>query len=236
MAAKSRSALAPWFRGLSRFHQLRSPAIRAVCRLEGGQMWSVTYRELMQKYYNVVIGIHSYGPCLLPGQLPGPTRVGNYCSLAGGLQVFRRNHPLDRLSQHPFFFNAAAGLLDRDTIPAAETNPLTIGHDVWIGHNVILAPGCLSIGDSAVVASGAVVTADVPAFAIVGGVPAKLIRWRLSEELRATWGRSRWWIQPIDELAGALDSFLKPVDHDAFSRLEALHKQPALPYGRRLAE
>jgi acetyltransferase-like isoleucine patch superfamily enzyme len=212
--ARARSPLAPLFRELARLGRVRRLAIRAICRLEGGQMWSVTYRELMRKYYRVGIGMHSYGPCLLPGQVPAGTRVGNYCSLAAGIQVFRRNHPVDRISQHPFFFNAAVGLLEHDTIPGVEENPLTIGHDVWIGQNVLIAPGCRSIGDSAVVASGAVVTADVPAFAIVGGVPAKLIRWRLSEDLRAAWVRSGWWLKPVSELAKPLDAFVGPFSCD----------------------
>ena len=91
-----------WGRTIAR---IRSLTIRAICRIEGGQMWSLTYRELMQTHYGVEIGMHSYGPCLVPGYLPIGTRVGNYCSLAAGLQVFRRNHPVDRLTQHPFFFN-----------------------------------------------------------------------------------------------------------------------------------
>src|SRR5258708_39890935 len=107
------------------------------------------------------MGMHSAGPCRLRGRFPAGTRVGNYCSFAAGIQVLRRNHPVDRISQHPFFFNSSVGLLDRDTIPLVEENPLTIGHDVWTGQNVLIAPGCRSIGDSAVVASGAVVTADV---------------------------------------------------------------------------
>ena len=173
-------------------------------------MWSLTYRELMQTHYGVEIGMHSYGPCLVPGYLPPGTRVGNYCSLANGLYALRRNHPVDRLSQHPFFFNAAAGLLDCDTIPSVADNPLSIGHDVWIGHNVLIAPGCRSIGDSAIVAAGAIVTADVPSFAIVGGVPAKFLRWRISDESRKAWLLSQWWLKPVGELAGQLDSFTRP--------------------------
>lgn len=163
----------------------------------------------MWKYYRVGIGIHSYGPCLAPGRLPQGTVVGNYCSLAAGMQVLRRNHPVDRISQHPFFFNAAAELLERDTITAVAENRLTIGHDVWIGQNVLIAPGCRTIGDSAVVAAGAVVTADVPPFAIVGGIPAKLLRWRLPEEHREVWLRSEWWLQPITELARFLPAFVQ---------------------------
>ncbi|HSU55259.1 MAG TPA: CatB-related O-acetyltransferase [Candidatus Dormibacteraeota bacterium] len=180
-------------------------------------MWSITYRELINRYFGVRIGLHSYGPCLNPGLLPSGTRVGNYCSFAAGLKVFRRNHPVDRLSQHPFFFNSAVGLLNHDTIPAVEENPLTIGHDVWIGENVIIGPGCRDIGDSSVVASGAVVTSNVPAFAIVGGVPAKLIRQRLSEELRAAWLKSRWWLSPVGELTEIMEPFTKAFALSAVS-------------------
>jgi hypothetical protein len=117
---------------------------------------------------------------------------------------------MDRISQHPFFFNAAIGLLDRDTIGAIEDNPLTIGHDVWISQSVIIAPGCRSVGDSAVLASGAVVVKDVPSFAIVGGIPAKIIGWRLPEELRTEWLRSEWWQKPICDIADQYSIFTRP--------------------------
>jgi acetyltransferase-like isoleucine patch superfamily enzyme len=180
-------------------------------------MWSVTYRALMRKHYGVDIGIHSYGPGLFPGKIPAGTQVGNYCSLAAGLHVLRRNHPVDRISQHPFFFNVEAGLLDHDTIPDVVNNPLRIGHDIWIGQNVMITPGCRCIGDSAVIAAGAVVTSDVLPFAIMGGVPAKIIRWRLSEELRAEWVATQWWLNPVSELADRLDQFTTSFRPDGHS-------------------
>ena len=213
---KARSPLAHLFRAASRFGRIRSLAIRAVCQLEGGQMWSETYRELMKVHYDVEIGNYSYGPCLQPGNLPAGTRVGNYCSLADGIKVLRRNHPVDRISQHPFFFNATIGLFDSDTISSVADNPLTIGHDVWIGLGVTIAPGCMNIGNSAVIAAGAIVTKDVPPFAIVGGIPAKMIRWRISEELQFEWERSKWWLKPVNELSGQLDAFIKPFHIDSF--------------------
>ena len=177
-------------------------------------MWSTTYRSLMLEHLGVEIGLHSYGPCLWPGNLPPGTRVGNYCSLAAGVEVLRRNHPTDRLSQHPFFFNSALGLLAKDTIPAEADNPLSIGHDVWLGLGVVVAPGCTTIGDGATVAAGAVVCRDVPPLAIVGGVPAKFIRWRLPQEVHAAWFESRWWLKSADELPGPIDSFLRPFATD----------------------
>ncbi len=231
--AKARSPLAPLFRAASRFGRIRTVAIRLICRLEGGQMWSATFRELMRAHYGVEIGMHSYGPGLRPGDIPPGTRIGNYCSVAGGLVVFRRNHPTDRVSQHPFFFSAAEGLLDHDTIPLVQDNPLTIGHDVWIGEKTVIAPRCRSIGDSAVVASGAVVTSDVPAFAVVGGVPARLMRWRVPEELRAAWVQSGWWLKPVSELAEFLDAFVGPfsLDHPPQPHCLSAVKDPGLNRG-----
>lgn len=175
-------------------------------------MWSETFRQLMRAYYGVDIGLYSYGPCLWPGHLPAGTRVGNYCSLAAGLQVLRRNHPIDRLSQHPAFFNSAVGLLDHDTVPSTSANPLIIGHDVWIGQDVLVTPSCRRIGDGAVVAARSVVTRDVPPLAIVAGVPARIIRWRFAEHVRVAWLESQWWLRPLDELGDSLPQFMSPLD------------------------
>ena len=71
---------------------------------------------------------------------------------------------------HPFFYNKNSGLVEIDTI---NTGKLIIGHDAWIGSRAIILPGCKRIGIGAVVGAGAIVTKNVPDFAIVGGNPAK---------------------------------------------------------------
>jgi len=174
-------------------------------------MWSQTFRDLSREHYGVEIGLHSYGPALWPGNLPRGTRVGNYCSFADGVQVLRRNHPIDRLSQHPFFFNAAVGLLQRDNIQSTADNPLHIGHDVWIGQNVLIAPGCTRVGNCAVVAAGAVVAKEVPAFAIVGGIPARFLRWRMPEALQQIVTQTEWWLKPLPELVEFLPFFVRSL-------------------------
>ena len=100
---------------------------------------------------------------------------------------------MDRAILHPFFYNAALGLLAQDTIPQERDNPLHIGHDAWIGDRVTILSGCQSIGNGAVIAAGAVVTRDVAAYALVGGVPAKMIRMRFGPDRIAELEASQWW-------------------------------------------
>jgi len=186
---------------------------------EGGFMYSGSLRVILKKYYAVHAGPYSYGPCLSPGALPRGTSIGNYCSFAGNIRVFRRNHPVERASQHPAFYNHLLGYLSEDSIHVDEDNPLTIGNDVWIGQNVIIAPRCKTIGDGAIIAAGAIVSANVPAFAIVGGIPAKHIKWRFSEEIQRELSLLRWWDRDLDELSPLMPLFTQELTMDVLSQL-----------------
>lgn len=163
-------------------------------------MFSATLRDVLRDRYGVEIGRYSYGDILRPGLLPPGTRVGAWCSVGSGLIVRRRDHPLDRPSLHPFFYNSGLGFLERDTIPLEKDNPLTIGHDVWIGDRVTILGGCRSIGNGAVLAAGAVVTRDVEAYSVVGGVPAHRIRMRFPAEKAVRIEASRWWERSLAEI------------------------------------
>ena len=211
-------------RGLAwayRWPVLRRGVLRLVLRLEGGDMHSQTLRELLRRYHEVEAGLYSYGPPLCPGGLPPGARVGRYCSFAGQIEVFRRNHPLERVSLHPFFYNGACGLTGADTIPSNRDNPLCIGHDVWIGLRAIILPRCGRIGDGAVIGAGAVVTRDVPPFAIVAGNPGRVIGERFTPELRQRIVESRWWDQPVERLAEHLPRFVVPASLDGVESLRA---------------
>ncbi len=104
--------------------------------------------------------------------------IGNYCSISADVKfITGGNHCYSRISQYPFdtFF---LGHKDCST----SKGPIIIGDDVWIGMNAIVLSG-VTIGQGAVVAAGSVVTHDVPAYAIVGGNPAKIIKYRFSTEI-----------------------------------------------------
>jgi virginiamycin A acetyltransferase len=135
-----------------------------------------------------------------PGALPEGSTVGAYCSVGAQLIVRRRDHPVDESVLHPFFYTAALGLLEEDAIHPNVANPLKLANDVWIGDRVTILSGCNSIGNGAVVAAGAVVTRNVPAYAVVGGVPARVLKMRLDEQQRAELENSRWWEADIATL------------------------------------
>lgn len=218
----TRSALSPLLAAMYRVRRLRPLVVRAALRLEGGAFGTVTVRRLLAEHHGVEVGEYSYGPCLVPGAFPSGVSVGRYVSIAQGVSVIRRNHPSDRLSTHPAFFNRNLRFVAEDEVPF---RPLTIGHDAWIGERAIITAGCERIGIGAIVGSAAVVTRDVPDFAIVAGVPAKVLRYRFPEEVRARVLESRWWERDLRELAEHRGLFLRELsDAGAAEVLAALRE------------
>jgi virginiamycin A acetyltransferase len=127
---------------------------------------------------------------------------GRYCSISWDVKFPGPRHPLELISTGGFMLLSDADmwtmyLRDSDTAfgktPSNPQKPgASVGHDVWIGQDVSIMRG-LTIGDGAVVAAGAVVTRNVEAFAVVGGNPAKFIRWRFPEDVREELKELRWW-------------------------------------------
>ena len=203
-ARRSRSPLSRILLSLYRLRALRRICRRAALRLEGGAFHSTTLRAILREHHDVTVGPYSYGPVLSPGVLPPGTTVGAYCSVAGGLVVRRRDHPLKHPFLHPFFYNADLGFVAKDTIERDRDNPLTIGNDVWIGDRVTVLSGCRHIGNGAAIGAGAVVTRDVAPYSVVAGVPARCIRMRFDQDAIDRLERSRWWEHDIATLIGLL--------------------------------
>jgi acetyltransferase-like isoleucine patch superfamily enzyme len=137
--------------------------------------------------------------------------VGNFCSIGQHVRVGLSPHP-SRIfvSTYPAFYsndnegcpkNFREDKIFDDSVPKTE-----IASDVWIGFNVII-PGGITIGTGAIVAAGSVVVKDIPPFAVVGGNPAQIIRYRFSEEQISLLQESKWWDWPIEKIHQHLDDF-----------------------------
>lgn len=133
-------------------------------------------------------------------------KIGRYCSIADYVRVVVGNHPTEIfVSTHPAFFSTKkqVGLTYvseekyKEKSYADDGYYVVIGNDVWIGSRVTILNG-VTIGDGAIVASGAVVVNDVEPYSIVGGVPAKKIRNRFSDEQISALKQIKWWEKPKD--------------------------------------
>jgi acetyltransferase-like isoleucine patch superfamily enzyme len=179
----------------------RRALARLIRHLEGGEMRSATLRRIMRQCHGIDIGAHSYG-CFDPIRFPAGTRIARYVSVGPGVSVYRRNHPLDRLSLHPYFYNPRHGATNAADVASV---PLVIEADAWLGAHAIILPGCQRIGRGAVVAAGAVVTRDVPDYAVVAGNPARVLRSRFDAAAATAADRSAWWQAAPESVARRFD-------------------------------
>nr|WP_240839058.1 CatB-related O-acetyltransferase [Macrococcus sp. PK] len=137
-------------------------------------------------------------------QLPINTIVGRYCSIANNVQRMGVNHPLDQFTTSSLTYQTRGAAIlhyerqhdiafKRGNIHKAEEKPIVIGNDVWIGQDVLFSSKGVTVNDGAVIAAGSVVTKDVPPYAIVGGNPAKIIRFRFPPEIIQKLLNLKWW-------------------------------------------
>ena len=183
-------------------------------------------------YNGCKVGRYTYGYEYFLSDYPLAIEIGRFCSINRTARIWN-NHPMDFVTTHPILdyplfyswdkhlkrkkliqkygkYTDNAGT-DREGSILRKNPPVLIGNDVWIGANVSILPGVTS-GDGAVLAAGAVVTKDVDAYAIVGGVPATTIRYRFSKEEREQFLKIRWWDWPIDKIEENIELFYQPQE------------------------
>ncbi len=131
-------------------------------------------------------------------------KIGKFCSIACGARFLfnSANHTMNSLSTYPFPIFFEEWGLDVKDITSAWDNKgdIVIGNDVWIGYEAVIMAG-VTIGDGAIIGARAVVTKDVPPYTIVGGVPAKQIRKRFSDETISELLNLKWWDWPIEKIS-----------------------------------
>lgn len=181
------------------------------------------------------IGAFSYA---VSGYMAGVT-IGRYCSFGESIQIGRQNHPVDWVSTSPYFYLPSSNVcgVGEDLLselgcntarvyhkPSTSLVRTEIGNDVWIGHGAMIKAG-VSIGSGAIVAAGSVVVKDVEPYSIVGGNPARHIRFRIPERLIGRFLDVSWWRFTPKQLMG-VDMSLPEL---AIDQLEALAKDES-PY------
>ena len=155
----------------------------------------------------------SYGPLL---ESEFVESIGRFCSFAVGTAAVW-NHPLDMVVNHDFSYSN-----QHMPVPPHTTalkfryedfnKKFVIGSDVWLGRNVILTNG-VRIGNGVRAAAGAVITKDVPDYAVVAGVPAKVIKYRFTAEQIRMLNEIAWWDWPVEKIQACYDDF---IDIDLF--------------------
>ncbi|BDF34034.1 acetyltransferase [Lachnospiraceae bacterium] len=135
--------------------------------------------------------------------------IGKFCSIACGARFLfnSANHSMHSLSTYPFpLFYEEWGLERRDVARSWDNKgDIIVGNDVWIGYEAVILAG-ITIGDGAIIGARSLVTKDVPPYTIVGGVPARPIRKRFSEETIHDLSEIKWWDWPKEKIAAKMNA------------------------------
>lgn len=135
-------------------------------------------------------------------------KIGKYCQIAHNVEIINSSHFADRISTYPFYSEKLSFLYDKKNDSDKMITKTEVGNDVWICAHVTII-GNVKIGDGAIIAAGAVVTKDVEPYSMVGGVPAKLIRRRFSEQSIRYLSELKWWNREDEEIKKNIEFLTK---------------------------
>ena len=149
-------------------------------------------------------------------------KVGKYSSISWGVTIGGADHDYGRVTTHSFLYSDHDHLRPEES-PAYDrfAGACDVGSDVWIAANATIVRG-ITVGDGAVVAANAVVTKDVPPYAVVAGVPARILRLRFDESAIQRLLKIRWWDFPDALIRENFDLFKSKPDAEVLGKLEAI--------------
>ncbi|HGD3650807.1 TPA: CatB-related O-acetyltransferase [Streptococcus agalactiae] len=145
--------------------------------------------------YGFSVGKYTYGYQQFFYEGVNLKEIGAFCSIAQNVTITGMNHPTDHITTNPFIYYKSRGFINEDRadlIDEKKNGKVIIGNDVWIGTNVTILPS-VTIGNGAIIGAGSVITKDIPDYAVVAGKPAKIIKYRFSEEEITLLNASQWW-------------------------------------------
>lgn len=162
---------------------------------------------------NLSMGNFSYcaSDCILQN-----AEIGKFCAIGPSVKIGLGFHPTHLASIHPSFYSNEKQVEVTFTKEKLfqDRKKTIIGNDVWIGAGVIIMDG-VKIGNGAVIGAGAVVVKNVKDYEIVGGIPAKTIRFRFSEQKISELLKSRWWDWSIEKISKNTNSFFSTIDFNS---------------------
>jgi acetyltransferase-like isoleucine patch superfamily enzyme len=203
-------------------------------RLSKSQYFNLSYVSLISAYSKVSTKAKCHGPYriieseiddytyIAEGSMVFLTSIGKFCSIGPNFLSGYGIHPLNGISTHPMFYSTLKqnGMTLSKVDKVVERKKIKIGNDVFIGANVTILDG-VTIGDGAVIGAGAVVTSDIEPYSVVGGVPAKLIKYRFSSDIINHLLKIEWWnwederLKEVEEMFWDVNLFVKKYSNNA---------------------
>jgi virginiamycin A acetyltransferase len=201
--------------------RFRSMILRIIRKIEGDLFLGKTSSRIYRECHDIEMG---YGVISFTDlrNISRGTTIGNYSTISENTKIFNANHPYKCFTTHALLYNPIFGWSKEDVLPRTR---LIVGHDVWTGYNSIILPSVNRIGNGAIIAAGAVVTRNVESYSIVGGNPAKFIKYRFTPDIIEMLEESKWWLLNKVELMENKERFEKIVN---FSIIDLTRQKNAL--------
>lgn len=192
------------------------PEIDPTAIIRDSEFGTYTYVGAGSVIADTVMGDYGYA---MGGNQIAHAEIGKFANIATGVRINPSNHPWWRATLHHFTYRSRSygfsAADDTEIFDWRREDKVTIGPDVWFGHNAIVMPG-VTIGAGVVVGSGTIVSKDVPAYAVVVGVPARVIRFRAEPPVIERMQRIAWWDWTHDQIDEALPD-IRALDIGAFA-------------------